>query len=238
MIDHLPRVYVALDMDNAADADRLTEALAGSGCGLKVGKELFTAVGPDWVRRHVDAGFSLFLDLKYHDIPNTVARACRVAAGMGVDLLNVHAAGGGPMMSAALAAVRAVNPRTHLIAVTVLTSMDEQTMHATGVSGPVADQVERLGRLAAEAGLDGVVCSAREASAMREVFGPRGMLVTPGIRPSWAATDDQHRVMTPAEAISAGASSLVIGRPITGADDPFGAWMRIHEEIEQAQAGD
>ncbi|MFP4154195.1 MAG: orotidine-5'-phosphate decarboxylase [Halothiobacillaceae bacterium] len=237
MIDHLPRVYVALDMDHAADADRLTEHLAGSGCGLKVGKELFTAVGPDWVRRHVDAGFSLFLDLKYHDIPNTVARACRVAAGMGVDLLNVHAAGGRPMMSAALEAVRAENPRTHLIAVTVLTSMDEETLHSVGVPGELPSQVSRLGRLAAQAGLDGVVCSAREAGAMRAVFGPEGLLVTPGIRPAWSATDDQHRVMTPGEAIRAGATSLVIGRPITAAADPFGAWMRIHEEIEQAQAG-
>jgi len=231
MSRNLPRIYVALDYDRADQADRLVDQLPSKGCGLKVGKELFTAVGPQWITRRVVEGYSVFLDLKYHDIPNTVGKACRVAAGLGVDILNVHASGGRQMMEAAKAAVESENPRAALIAVTVLTSMTDEDLNEVGVAGMAAEQVERLGRLTEAAGLDGVVCSGWEAATMRQIFGSQGLLVTPGIRPSSADAGDQRRVMTPIQALTAGASALVIGRPITQASDPAAALDAILAEI-------
>lgn len=219
-----PRIYVALDANTDAAITALINQLDPATVGVKVGKEAFTALGPDLVRRLKDRGFAVFLDLKFHDIPNTVAGACRSAVELGVDLLNVHASGGRAMLQAALQGVEdsaSSETRPGLIAVTVLTSMNEQMLAETGVTSPLKTQVQRLATLTAEAGLDGVVCSPLEASAMRAVFpDEQAVIVTPGVRPKGAALDDQQRVMTPPEAIAAGSSSLVIGRPITRASQP------------------
>jgi orotidine-5'-phosphate decarboxylase len=227
-----PRVIVALDYAQAASALAFVERVSPSDCRLKVGKELFTRSGPDLVRRLVGDGFDVFLDLKYHDIPNTVARACEAAADLGVWMLNVHAGGGLAMMEAASQALhRAGEEAPLLIAVTVLTSMDDTALNQVGVPVSAEKQVLRLARLAGHAGLDGVVCSPREVAPLRAELGKDFLLVTPGVRPAGAALDDQSRVMTPREAVMAGASYLVIGRPITKADDPTAVLRAINVEL-------
>jgi orotidine-5'-phosphate decarboxylase len=229
------RIFVALDTQDLTRAAALVRELSGAVGGVKVGKEFFTAHGPDGVRAAA-GGEPLFLDLKFHDIPNTVARALKAAVHLRPALVNVHAAGGPAMMDAAAEAVREAAEdldveRPLLLAVTVLTSLDEGDLEATGQRGPVEDQVVRLARLAQASGLDGVVCSPREIAALRAACGEGFVLVVPGIRPAWAASGDQKRVTTPAEAVAAGADYLVIGRPITTAPDPLAAAKRIVDEI-------
>jgi len=227
-----PALYVALDVEGADAALALAEQLDPVDCGLKIGKELFTRAGPQLVRRFVDDGYRVFLDLKYHDIPNTVAGACRAAADLGVQLVNVHASGGSAMLRAARAAIEPGPDAPALIAVTVLTSMSQQDLAETGVSRTVEEQVQALAGLTRDAGLDGVVCSAWEASAMRDVFRQDDpVIVTPGIRPAGASVDDQSRIMTPAAAIGAGATSIVVGRPIARADNPWSAAAAIADEL-------
>jgi orotidine-5'-phosphate decarboxylase len=227
-----PRLIVALDYAAAAPAERLASRLDPRRCRLKVGKELFTAAGPELVRELVARGFDVFLDLKFHDIPNTVAGAVRAAAELGVWMVNVHASGGRRMMHAAREALGTVaGRRPLLIAVTVLTSMEAQELEETGVRGGLEEQVLRLAGLAIDCGLDGVVCSAREAPLLRARFGALPVLVTPGIRPASAPADDQRRTLTPSEAIAAGSDFLVVGRPVTGAPDPAAALAAILSDM-------
>ncbi|MDY0136639.1 MAG: orotidine-5'-phosphate decarboxylase [Thiomicrospira sp.] len=226
------RIIVALDYANPKQALALVERLDTTLCRLKVGKELFAVGGPALVEQLVAKGFDVFLDLKYHDIPNTVAMACKAAANMGVWMLNVHAQGGPKMMMAAKEALVSCGHQPLLIAVTILTSFDETQLHSIGLKGSVQDNVLRLASLTQQSGLDGVVCSAQEASLLRQHLGSAFCLVTPGIRPSQATTDDQQRVMTPLQALQAGSDYLVIGRPITQADDPLLALNTIHASIE------
>ncbi len=228
-------LIVALDYADAAAALALAERLDPAQCRVKVGKELFTSAGPQVVRDLVKRGFSVFLDLKFHDIPNTVVGACRAAADLGCWMMNVHAAGGGAMLSAARAALGDALERPLLIAVTVLTSIDEPTLHSVGVVGSIADQVARLAALTADAGLDGVVCSPLEIGVLRAQRGLAFKLITPGVRPASRAQDDQLRVATPGAAISAGASYLVVGRPVTQAADPLAALVAINAEIDAAR---
>jgi orotidine-5'-phosphate decarboxylase len=232
---HDPRIIVALDYPAAVSALSLAERLEPSKCRLKVGKELFTACGPGLLEQLMKLGFEIFLDLKFHDIPNTAAQACKAAASLGVWMLNVHALGGRKMLEASRDAVaNSVRP-PKLIAVTVLTSMGQQDLADIGINATPADLVLRLATLARDSGLDGVVCSAQEAALLRKQCGENFLLVTPGIRPAQANLDDQQRVMTPLAAIQAGSSYLVIGRPITGAEDPLQALLKINNEIgEQA----
>lgn len=226
-----PRILVALDFPDAGSASALLERLDPVRCGVKIGKELFTRAGPAVVARAVSAGFRVFLDLKFHDIPNTVAGACDAAADLGVWMLNVHAQGGPAMLAAARErlASRAESPL--LVAVTVLTSLEAEDLAAIGCPGTPADRALQLAALARRAGLDGVVCSPLEAAAMRERFGAGFRLVTPGVRPAVAAHHDQKRVLTPAAAVAAGADHLVIGRPITAASDPAAALAAIEAEL-------
>lgn len=233
MID--PRVIVALDCSDAASALALSERLTPRLCRLKVGKELFTACGPALVASLVQRGFAVFLDLKFHDIPNTVAQACRAAAGLGVWMINVHSLGGREMMQAAREALEQASPRPRLIAVTVLTSLSDGDLREVGVTGSPAEAALRLARLARESGLDGVVCSPQEAPAIRLACGEAFLRITPGIRPAQSGADDQKRIMTPRRAIEAGASYLVVGRPVTRASDPGAALERINEEILEAE---
>ncbi len=225
------KIIVALDFSDADSALALVARLDPALCRLKVGKELFTAAGPDLVRTLGARGFEVFLDLKFHDIPNTVAAACRAAAGLGVWMLNVHASGGRRMMAAAQTALADLPKPPLLIAVTVLTSMSAEDLGEVGISAAPADQVLRLARLAHACKLDGVVCSAQEAAMLRAELGAGFRLVTPGIRPAGAEAGDQRRVMTPAEALRAGATDLVIGRPVTAAADPLAALERIQSDI-------
>ncbi len=224
-------IIVALDFPSTQQALELVERLQPDRCRLKVGKELFTRGGPQLVEQLVGRGYELFLDLKFHDIPNTVAAACRAAADLGVWMVNVHAQGGRRMMEAAAEALQPFQQPPKLIGVTILTSMGEQDIHEVGLQGSPADNVKRLAKLAQESGLDGVVCSPQEVTMLREAIGSEFSLVTPGIRPSWSAKGDQTRITTPADAISMGSSYLVIGRPITAADDPLSALARIEEEL-------
>ena len=227
-----PRVIVALDFPGGREALQFVEQLSPGSCRLKVGKELFTSAGPDLVRQLVTLGHDVFLDLKFHDIPNTVARACEAAAQLGVWMVNVHASGGRRMMEAASVAVQNAGGRKPLlIGVTVLTSMGPEDLAEVGVQADPAEQVERLARLAKDSGLDGVVCSPREAARLRTSLGDDFMLVTPGVRPAGASTDDQTRVMTPADAMRDGSDYLVIGRPVTQASDPVRALEMINAEI-------
>jgi orotidine-5'-phosphate decarboxylase len=228
------KIIVALDFADAVSALKLVDRLDPALCRLKVGKELFTAAGPEFVRELVARGFDVFLDLKFHDIPNTVAAACRAAASLGVWMLNVHASGGRRMMIAAREALADLPQPPLLIAVTVLTSMSAEDLSEVGVAAAPADQVLRLARLTRACQLDGVVCSAREAALLRVDLGESFRLVTPGIRPAGADTGDQRRVMTPLEALRAGASDLVIGRPITAAADPLAALQQIQFDIQNA----
>jgi orotidine-5'-phosphate decarboxylase len=230
------RVIVALDFPRAADAAALCDRLDPDLCRLKVGKELFTRAGPGFVETTVARGFDVFLDLKYHDIPNTVAAACDAAADLGVWMINVHAAGGRRMMTAAAERLAARDARPLLIAVTVLTSLDAGDLAEVGIDIPPEKQVERLAALAEACGLDGVVCSPREVPLLRRERSAGFRLVTPGVRPAGSEMGDQKRVMTPGEAISAGADYLVVGRPITAAADPLASLRAIDAEVRQALA--
>ena len=224
-------VIVALDYPRAAHALALVEKLSPSECRLKVGKELFTAEGPAIVRTLQDRGFELFLDLKFHDIPNTVAAAVATAADLGVWMVNVHASGGRRMMQAAAEKLQQGRYQTKLIAVTVLTSMEREDLADTGLDIDPLIQVQRLAKLAADSGLDGVVCSAQEAKALRETRGSDFLLVTPGIRPVSRDAGDQRRVMTPEQAKADGVSYMVIGRPVTQATDPAAALRAINQVL-------
>ncbi len=225
------RIIVALDYPDEAQANEFVQKVQPAACKLKVGKELFTRAGPAFVTRLVERGFDVFLDLKFHDIPNTVERACRAAADLGVWMLNVHAMGGSAMLKAAQEGVASATQHPLLIGVTVLTSMDDTALAEIGIQRTAQQQVIHLAKLVKEAGLDGVVCSAREAAELRQAFGPDFVLVTPGIRPAEADSGDQKRVMTPQQAISAGSSYLVIGRPITQAKDPAAVLASISSSI-------
>lgn len=226
-----PRVIVALDFPGAKEALALAARLDPGLCRLKVGKELYTAAGPTLVEKLLKSRYSVFLDLKYHDIPNTVAAACLAAAELGVWMVNVHALGGRAMMLAAREALARRRSAPKLTAVTLLTSMEAADAAEVGLAGTPQEIVLRLARLAKACGLDGVVCSPREAGALRKQLGDGFILVTPGIRPAEAAQDDQQRSATPVQAIASGASYLVIGRPITRAPDPLAALRRINDEI-------
>lgn len=225
-----PKIIVALDYPQAAPALELARRLQPAACRLKVGKELFTAAGPQLVEQLQRLGFEIFLDLKFHDIPNTTAQACKSAAALGVWMVNVHALGGRRMLEAARAALANVERRPQLIAVTILTSMAQDDLHDIGIEFSPAHMVSRLARLTQECGLDGVVCSAQEAPILRSQCAAGFRLVTPGIRPAQATADDQSRIMTPRAALAAGASYLVIGRPITQAPDPLQALQDILKE--------
>ena len=234
----MDRILIALDVSTAAEALAMADRLRGVVGGYKIGSQLFTAAGPSVVRALVDRGDRVFLDLKFHDIPNTVAGAVKAATRLGVWMVNVHASGGSAMMRAAHDAAREEADRLSIppplvIAVTVLTSLDGSALNAVGVAATPMDQVVRLARLSQDAGLDGVVASPQETSAIRAACGPEFVIVTPGIRGGAAASgpDDQQRTATPAGAIEAGSSYLVIGRPITGAGDPRAAAQRIAAEI-------
>lgn len=226
-----PRVIVALDFPDAKAALALVKRLDPKLCRVKVGKELYTAAGPSLVEKLQRSGFGVFLDLKFHDIPNTAAAACAAAAQLGAWMINVHALGGRAMMSAAREALGGGKARPRLTAVTLLTSMGAADLAEVGLAGSPQEMVLRLAALAGECGLDGVVCSAQEAAALRARFGRDFCLVTPGIRPAEAERDDQHRVATPRQAIANGADYLVIGRPITRAPDPLAALRAVQAEI-------
>jgi len=228
------RVIVALDYAVPAQALAMADRLDKDLCRVKVGKELFTRAGPALVEQLVGRGFDVFLDLKFHDIPNTVAAACAAAADLGVWMLNVHAQGGRRMLAAARESVESFSPRPLLIAVTVLTSLSDEDLRETGYAEGTGQLVDRLAALTAAAGLDGVVCSPRETATLRRRHGAGFALVTPGIRPGGSARDDQQRVMTPAEAIRSGSDYLVIGRPITTATDPVSVLQAIQAEIAES----
>jgi len=228
------RIVVALDVPEGAAALALAARLDPALCRVKVGKELFVSAGPAVVESLQRAGFEVFLDLKFHDIPNTVAAACRAAAKLGVWMVNVHASGGAAMMQAAREAVSSAPKAPLLIGVTVLTSLKDAELAAIGWAGSAAENVLRLARLAHANGLDGVVCSAQEAAALREKVGPAFVSVTPGIRLAGADAGDQARVVTPEDAVRAGAHYLVIGRPVTQAADPAATLGAIAASIEKA----
>ncbi|HIF9250549.1 TPA: orotidine-5'-phosphate decarboxylase [Photobacterium damselae] len=216
-----PKVIVALDYDNQNDALAFVDRIEPGSCRLKVGKEMFTFYGPDFVRKLHDRGHSVFLDLKFHDIPNTCSKAVKAAAELGVWMVNVHASGGERMMTASREILEPYGKeRPLLIGVTVLTSMESSDLAGIGISRSPQEQVMNLATLTKNSGLDGVVCSAQEASLLKSNLGQEFKLVTPGIRPAGSAAGDQRRVMTPVEAIAAGSDYLVIGRPITQAENP------------------
>jgi len=223
------KIIVALDYSNAEQALGFVDKVTPELCKLKVGKELFTTAGPQFVEEFVAKGFDVFLDLKFHDIPNTVMKACHAAAELGVWMVNVHALGGHAMMQAAKEGVS--DSSTKLIAVTVLTSMEQEDLNQIGIQTEISQQVVKLAQLAKQSGLDGVVCSAKEVSLLRQNLSKDFLLVTPGIRPKGNAIGDQKRVMTPNEAINAGSSYLVIGRPITQSGAPVKTLEMISAEI-------
>jgi orotidine-5'-phosphate decarboxylase len=224
-----PRIIVALDFAEEEQALALTGRLHPALCRVKIGKELFTAAGPQLVESIMRQGFDVFLDLKFHDIPNTVASACKAAAGLGVWMLNVHALGGRKMLVAAREAV--AGGKTRLIAVTLLTSLDREDLDEIGLKGNPGEIVQRLALLAQDCGLDGVVCSALEARQLRCTIRDAFCLVTPGIRPAHTVANEQKRIATPREAIENGSDYLVIGRPITRARDPIQVLQRLNDEI-------
>jgi orotidine-5'-phosphate decarboxylase len=227
------RLAVALDLPSEQEAMKLVDRLRDTCQWFKVGMELYYAAGNSIVQQLRDRGFNVFLDLKLHDIPNTVAGAVRSATQAGASLLTIHATGGAAMMSAAAEAARTPgSPR--LLAVTILTSMDAKELAGIGITASPAEQVLRLARLAQASGIDGMVCSAEEVATLRKETGPSTLLVIPGIRPTGSSIEDQKRIATPAEAIALGASMLVVGRPITRAANPAAAARAILEEIEQA----
>jgi len=225
------RLIVALDVSTAEAAHKIVAAVGDSALTYKVGMQLYTAEGPQVVRNLVAAGRRVFLDLKYHDIPNTVAAAVREAARLGVSMLTVHATGGGNMLRAAVDSARAVNPALIVVAVSVLTSLDQNDLERIGIQGTVLDEVLRVSALALESGCQGVVASAHEAAALRKRLGNDFVIVTPGVRPPGAGHGDQARVLTPGEAIAAGASYIVVGRPITEAADPAAEARAILDQI-------
>jgi len=227
------KIIVALDYPSAGQALSFVDSVSPEVCRLKVGKELFTAEGPGLVKKLVARGFDVFLDLKFHDIPNTVHNAIAAACDLGVWMLNVHALGGREMMSAARRAVDTSGPesRSKLIAVSILTSTSQQSLTELGIKKTLLQAVTDLTRMSLECGLDGMVCSAQEAKQLRHEFGADPLLVTPGIRPEGATTDDQQRIMTPVRAMQAGASYLVIGRPITQHPEPFEELIRINASL-------
>lgn len=229
--DNDSKIIVALDFDDKNKAKELVQKLDPKLCKLKVGKEMFTLFGPEWVRYLTDSGFKVFLDLKFHDIPNTVAKACRAAAELGVWMVNVHASGGEKMMSAAAEALASYSQRPLLTGVTILTSMDNAQYEGVGYQRSIDEQVLHFAKLAKNSGLDGVVCSAQEASQLKQTLGNEFKLVTPGIRPAGSAQGDQSRIMTPIKAIEAGASYLVIGRPITQSGNPLQTLCEISESL-------
>ncbi|MEH0741426.1 orotidine-5'-phosphate decarboxylase [Vibrio cholerae] len=230
MIDQ--KVIVALDYDNQADALAFVDKIDPASCRLKVGKEMFTLFGPNFVNELHKRGFSVFLDLKFHDIPNTCSKAVRAAAEMGVWMVNVHASGGERMMTASREILEPYGKdRPLLIGVTVLTSMEQQDLADIGLDVAPKEQVVRLATLTKNSGLDGVVCSAQEASMLKSELGRDFKLVTPGIRPAGAAVGDQKRIMTPVDAIQAGSDYLVIGRPITQASDPAAVLAEINATL-------
>jgi orotidine-5'-phosphate decarboxylase len=212
-------IFAALDTPDLPRALEIAKSIQPHVGGLKVGLEFITAHGPDGIKRIAETGAPVFADVKFHDIPNTVAGASKAIAHLGASIFNVHASGGDAMMRAALDAARSVDPKIKIIAVTVLTSLEDSDLDAVGQKKPSRDQVLRLAELTKKSGLDGVVCSAHEIEPIRKAIGPDFMLVVPGIRPTGADLADQKRVMTPREALKAGADILVIGRPITGAPD-------------------
>jgi orotidine-5'-phosphate decarboxylase len=226
-----PRIIVALDFAETKQATAMLARLHPNLCRIKIGKELFTRGGPALVEQATARGYAVFLDLKFHDIPNTVAQACKATLDLGAWMINVHTMGGRKMLEAARDALANAADRPLLIGVTLLTSLGDQDLRDIGISEPLEDQVARLAGLAHQSGLDGVVCSAREARSLRARFGPDFFLVTPGIRPVGTASHDQSRIMSPAEAVHAGADYLVIGRPITQAADPLVALETIQTEI-------
>ncbi len=230
-----PQIIIALDYPEATSALALIDKLQPSLCRLKVGKELFTASGPVLLEQLMRRGFEIFLDLKFHDIPNTTAQACKAAAALGVWMVNVHASGGRHMMEAAREAIANSSHQPKLVAVTVLTSMTRGDLADIGIDAEPAELVQRLAKLARDSGLDGVVCSAQEAALLRKQCGKEFCLVTPGIRPALSSLDDQSRVMTPQAALQAGSSYLVIGRPITRAADPLQALLAINREIGELE---
>jgi orotidine-5'-phosphate decarboxylase len=226
-----PRILIALDYSQEQQAIELVAQLDPALCRLKVGKEMFTHFGPALIDKLQHRGFQVFLDLKYHDIPNTVAAACAVAADLGVWMINVHALGGRRMMLAAAEALAKKSQPPLLVAVTVLTSMSQEDLSELGITRSPGELALSLATLAKNAGLDGIVCSAQEAAVMRQRLGKDFLLVTPGIRLADSAQDDQRRIMTPAAAIQAGASYLVIGRPITQAENPVAVLRNIIDDI-------
>lgn len=228
------RIIVALDFPAAEPALALAMQLDPERCRVKVGKELFTMAGPALINELVARGFDVFLDLKYHDIPATVAAACRAAAGLGVWMINVHASGGRRMLEAAAEAVRQSHHKPLLIAVTVLTSLSETEFAELGHERTIEQQVSALAGLSQACGLDGIVCSAQEAAVLRRQLKSDFLLVSPGIRPAGSDAGDQRRIMTPADAVRAGVDYMVIGRPITRATNPLAALQAIEEEIETA----
>jgi len=229
-------VFVAIDTPDLQRALSVSRAVRDHVGGLKIGLEFITACGPDGVRKIVEIGLPVFADVKFHDIPNTVAGASRELARLGASIFNVHTSGGEEMMREGAAAARAIDPKVKVIGVTVLTSLDDSVLGSVGQRGPAADQVVRLAQLAQHSGLDGVVCSAHEIGAIRKACGTDFLLAVPGIRPAGADLADQRRVMTPAEAHRAGADILVIGRPITGAADPAAAAKAIAVELAGTMA--
>lgn len=228
------KIIVALDYDDKNNALSFVDQIDPQSCKLKVGKEMFTYFGPDFVKTLVQRKFQVFLDLKFHDIPNTVAKACRAAADLGVWMLNVHASGGKKMMTAAAEALETFGAdKPELIAVTVLTSMDEQQLVDVGVQQSLEHQVINLARLANDSGLDGVVCSAMESGNIKEQMKDSFLTVTPGIRPAGSAQSDQVRVVTPEQAVKNGVDYMVIGRPITQAPDPLQVLQQINLSLTQ-----
>ncbi len=226
-----PRIIVALDFSDQQQAIEFSRKVTPDQCRLKVGKELFTSAGPALVEELVSCGYDIFLDLKFHDIPNTVRQASSAAAKLGVWMLNVHALGGASMMQAAREGIEIVAQRPFLVAVTVLTSMSASDLKNLGIAKPLPEVVDHLARSAISNGLDGVVCSAQEAPVLRASIGDSALLVTPGIRPDWASADDQQRIVTPQQALAGGSSYLVIGRPITRHKDPAQALEMISTSI-------
>lgn len=226
-------IIVSLDYADEKSALELVTQLDPDKCRLKVGKELFTHAGPKFIVKLVDKNFDVFLDLKFHDIPNTVAKACSAAADLGVWMLNVHALGGRAMLQAAREAIDKGSRQPLLIAVTILTSLSDHDLIELGITSSVEEQVLRLAELTKSTGLDGIVCSAQEVRKLRRQLGQNFKLITPGIRPAGSDSDDQKRVMTPAEAMSAGSDYLVIGRPVTQSENPLQALLDIESDINE-----
>ena len=227
------RIFVALDLTDVHLAIELSSCLLGAIGGVKIGKEFFTANGLSGVQEIANLGMPIFLDLKFHDIPNTVAGAIRAATAINPFIMNVHLLGGRSMLKLASETFKKNNvSNSLLVGVTILTSLEDQDLNEIGIKGPVEEQVVRLAKLAQNSGLDGVVCSAREIISLRRTLGNQFKLIVPGIRPKWCQPDDQKRTMTPAEAVNDGADYIVIGRPITNATNPLDAASRITKEIE------